>query len=68
MAEYRPADVMVTGPRELPTGGLVRVWLDTGSGPGHEIEVCPQHLALADNDDGKGTQAVYALGVFYCRG
>lgn len=66
MAEFRAAEVKVVGPRELPSNGRVRVWMDSGSGPGFEMKVLPEHLTLAESDDGQGAQAVYDLTVFYC--
>lgn len=60
--------ILVVGPRELPSEGEVRVWLDTGSRSGYEISVPARDLTVADMDDGKGTSAVYALRERECRG
>lgn len=53
--------IVVVGPRELPEEGRVRVWMDSGSGGGSHVEVLPEHLALAECDDGNGTVALYNL-------
>lgn len=59
----------VIGPRILPPDDSpVRVWLDTGSGPGQEILVRAGDLSLAPDDDGQSVQAVYRLPFFYCGG
>jgi hypothetical protein len=60
--------VPVVGPRELPAAGPVRVWVDSGSGSGHEIHVPAEHLDLSKDDDGRSASAIYALRVRECRG
>lgn len=60
--------ILAVGPRELPDGGAVRVWVDTGSGSGHEVMVPKDHLAVAEMDDGQGAFAVYTLQTRECRG
>lgn len=57
--------MLAVGPRELPDDGMVRVWVDHGSGAGHEITVPVRHLVLAELDNGSGTTAIYALGVLH---
>jgi hypothetical protein len=44
--------ILAVGPRTLPDAGLVQVWVDAGSGSGHEILVSADDLALAEMDDG----------------
>ncbi|MEV6845030.1 hypothetical protein [Actinoplanes sp. NPDC051411] len=58
--------VLVVGPRELPDDGFVRVWIDSGSTAGAEIPVPAANLTLADEDDGRGSAAVYALHARQC--
>ncbi|MEU4164851.1 hypothetical protein [Actinoplanes sp. NPDC026670] len=53
--------ILTVGPRNLPANGLVRVWIDIGSGPGYMREVRCDQLTLADEDDGEGDSAVYRL-------
>jgi hypothetical protein len=53
--------VLTVGPRQLPEGGVARVWIDTGSGPGHVREVPIERLKLADSDDGQTDHALYLL-------
>ncbi|MFC4071833.1 hypothetical protein [Actinoplanes subglobosus] len=53
--------ILVEGPRALPAGGRVGVWVDTGSGPGHVKQVGVDRLALADLDDGQTSRAIYEL-------
>ncbi|GGK00476.1 hypothetical protein GCM10010123_32980 [Pilimelia anulata] len=53
--------ILAVGPRELPADGIVRVWVDTGSGCGREIAVTADRLVIADLDNGRGTSAVYAF-------
>jgi hypothetical protein len=53
--------ILAVGPRWLPDTGVARVWVDTGSGPGHVREVPVERLALADSDDGRTNHAVYTL-------
>ncbi|MFC4063654.1 hypothetical protein [Actinoplanes subglobosus] len=53
--------ILVEGPRALPAGGRVGVWVDTGSGPGHVNQVGVDRLALADIDDGQSSRAIYEL-------
>jgi hypothetical protein len=60
--------ILAVGPRKLPNSGLVQVWVDSGSGSGHQISVPADHLALAEMDDGRGPSAIYALQVRDCRG
>ena len=60
--------ILAVGPRELPDDGLIQVWVDSGSGSGHEITVPATDLAVAEQDDGRGTSAIYALRVRECRG
>jgi hypothetical protein len=40
---------------------MARVWVDTGSGPGHVREVSVERLALAASDDGQSDHALYTL-------
>lgn len=61
MAEPGNAGIVVVGPRKLPKEGRVRVWMDSGSGGGAHIGVLPEHLVLAECDDGTGTVALYNL-------
>ncbi|MDG4791387.1 hypothetical protein O7626_36765 [Micromonospora sp. WMMD1102] len=68
MASFAPTEIPVVGPRELPADGRVRVWTDSGSGHGHEITVCAEHLMLSVLDSGTGETAIYDLRIFYCRG
>ncbi|MEQ4302707.1 hypothetical protein ABNF97_15115 [Plantactinospora sp. B6F1] len=68
MASFAPTEIRVVGPRELPADGKVQVWTDSGSGHGHEIRVCTEHLMLSVLDSGDGATAIYDLRVFYCRG
>lgn len=60
--------ILAVGPRKLPDGGTVRVWVDLGSGSGHEITVPADHLAVADMDDGQSATAIYTLQARECRG
>jgi hypothetical protein len=60
--------VLAVGPRELPDKGMVKVWVDSGSGGGHEIMVSVCDLAMAEMDDGRGTSAIYTICVRTCRG
>lgn len=53
--------VLTVGPRDLPPGGQVPVWIDTGSGPGFARLVSVNQLTLADIDDGAGDSAIYNL-------
>jgi hypothetical protein len=53
--------ILTVGPRELPTEGKVRVWIDIGSGPGYMRDVPVDRLTLAEGDDGQGKSAVYRL-------
>ncbi|MFY1674797.1 hypothetical protein ACN27G_33485 [Plantactinospora sp. WMMB334] len=46
----------------------MKVWTDGGSGHGHEITVCTEHLMLSVLDSGDGGTAIYDLRIFYCRG
>lgn len=62
------AAILAVGPRELPDGGKVRIWVDTGSGPGHEILVPAADLTVAEEDDGEGVAAVYTLPARECQG
>jgi hypothetical protein len=61
-------DVLAVGPRELPTSGTVRVWIDTGSAFGKEVLVPVGHLHMTGDDDGQGTSAIYALRMRTCQG
>jgi hypothetical protein len=61
-------DVYAVGPRELPDGGLVKVWIDSGSTSGQEVMVPVGHLQVAEMDDGQGMSATYALRVRTCQG
>lgn len=58
----------VVGPRELPVAGPVRVWVDTGNGPGCEVQVPAEHLALSEDDDGYSASAIYCLRMRECQG
>ena len=50
------------GPRELPNSGDVRMWVDAGSGfTGQRILVNVKDLRLAEQDDGRGTSAIYVI-------
>lgn len=60
--------ILAVGPRELPDEGTVLVWLDSGSGTGHEVPVPVGHLQVAEMDDGQGASAIYALSARACRG
>jgi hypothetical protein len=60
--------ILAVGPRDLPADGLIQVWLDSGSGSGHEVVVSAPDLAVADLDDGQGRSALYTLRVRECRG
>ncbi|MFY1698478.1 MULTISPECIES: hypothetical protein [unclassified Solwaraspora] len=42
------AETLVVGPRQLPGSGLVRVWIDSGSGGGSYIKVRREQLAPAE--------------------
>lgn len=53
--------ILTVGPRNLPSHGRVRVWIDIGSGPGHMRDVLVCQLTLADQDDGRGDSALYRL-------
>jgi hypothetical protein len=53
--------ILTVGPRRLPQDGVARVWIDTGSGPGHVREVPVERLALAESDDGQTDHAIYTL-------
>ena len=53
--------IPTVGPRQLPAHGRVSVWIDTGSGPGYQREVCVSRLTLAEFDDGEGDSAIYHL-------
>lgn len=68
MAEFQPTGANVVGPRELPKNGQARVWIDSGSGPGHQISVRPEDLTLSELDDGQGRTAIYNLRTYHCRG
>lgn len=68
MTEFLAMEVQVVGPRPLPADGPVRVWVDSGSGWGHNIEVAREYLVLSRSDDGQGSTAIYDLAVFFCRG
>ncbi|MGX7669968.1 hypothetical protein [Plantactinospora sp. DSM 117369] len=68
MATFGPTEILVVGPRELPADGRVRVWVDSGSGSGQNIEVCAEHLMLSVRDTGEGSTAIYDLRVFFCKG
>jgi hypothetical protein len=60
--------ILAVGPRELPPSGTVMVWIDSGNTAGHEIPVPVEELQVAEQDDGRGTSAIYALRVRECRG
>lgn len=60
--------ILAVGPRKLPDSGTVQVWVDSGSGSGHQLVVPADHLAVADLDDGQGASAVYTLQARECRG
>jgi len=60
--------ILAVGPRDLPDNGLIQVWVDSGSGSGHEIMVPAADLAVAEQDDGHGASAIYAFHVRECRG
>lgn len=53
--------ILTVGPRILPGSGVVRVWIDNGSGSGYMREVATSRLSLAATDDGEGSSAVYLL-------
>lgn len=60
--------ILAVGPRELPPSGMVMVWMDSGNTTGHEFLVPVEELRVAEQDDGQGTSAIYALRVRECRG
>jgi|tagenome__1003787_1003787.scaffolds.fasta_scaffold18111728_1 hypothetical protein len=60
--------VLAVGPRELPPSGMVLVWIDSGNTTGHQVPVPVEVLHLAEQDDGRGTSAIYALRVRQCLG
>ncbi|MEV6845405.1 hypothetical protein [Actinoplanes sp. NPDC051411] len=60
--------ILAVGPRELPPGGMVMVWMDSGNTTGHEFLVPVEELHVAELDDGQGTSAIYTLRVRECRG
>lgn len=53
------AEALVVGPRQLPGSGLVRVWIEGGSGGGSYIKVRREQLAPAEMDSGEGEAAIY---------
>ena len=56
-----PGSILTVGPRDLPTTGMVGVWIDTGAGPGYVRKVPVSQLKLAELDDGEGPAAFYTL-------
>ncbi|GIF04309.1 hypothetical protein Asi03nite_18470 [Actinoplanes siamensis] len=60
--------ILAVGPRKLPDHGTVQVWVDSGSGGGHEITVPANHLSVAEMDDGQSETAIYTLQARECRG
>ncbi len=59
--------ILAVGPRRLPDSGTVRVWLDSGSGTGHEVMVPTDHLSLAEIDNGQTDTAIYNLSAWVHR-
>ena len=60
-AGFRRRPILTVGPRVLPEDRWVRVWIDTGSGPGSVRKVPTERLTLAEVDDGEGPHAFYRL-------
>jgi hypothetical protein len=53
--------ILAVGPRVLPAGGLVEVWLDGGSTFGYLRQVLVDQLVLDASDDGRGDAAIYQI-------
>ncbi|MFV2009431.1 MULTISPECIES: hypothetical protein [unclassified Micromonospora] len=68
MSEIQTSGVLVVGPRPLPEHSRVRVWMEAGSGGGHEVTVRTEHLTLSDRDSGQGSRAIYELRTIDRRG
>ncbi len=60
--------MLVMGPKELPPDGRVTVWVDSGSGPGHEVTVPVNDLGVTDGGPADGREAIHVLGDRECDG
>ncbi|MEV6300395.1 hypothetical protein AB0M02_13400 [Actinoplanes sp. NPDC051861] len=60
--------MLVVGPSKLPPDGDVRVWMDTGSGPGYEFAVPVKDLGVVNDDQADDRGRVYSLTERECDG